>query len=288
MAKLKNDAIKLEDMQEYLNSTSDFAFEMRVLKLLNANARTQETTFGGLYQDPNTNQTRQFDIRSRIRVHNDTVWLAIECKNLKDNFPLLISGSKRKYRESVINAWQCEQGALGNSFSISIDGHRITTQSLQPSQFYIAASFVGRSCAQVGRLENGSNKINKGTIESSDSEVYSKWSQALCSLHGLMQITLSDIKRQVIQQKVTPHFFAFIPIVVVPDGMLWIAEYSDNGELLEAPKQVANCSYLVNKQYAFPAMSCEYTVSHIEFMTFTGLMNFFGNKNPRANIFKKD
>lgn len=283
MAKLKSDAIKPEDMQEYLNSSSDFAFEMKVLKLLND--KGLETTFGGLYQDPNTNQTRQFDIRSKIILDSKktkhSLWLAIECKNLRANFPLLISGSKRKSNESFIDTWQYTElktiETFGATTSYLSHGHYASSQILQPANFYMSDSFVGRSCAQVGRNQNNQ-------LESSDTEVYNKWTQSLCSLYGLMQITLADMKRGF-----APGIFAFIPIVVVSDGMLWIAEYSDSGELLVKPKQVEKCSYWVSKRYTCPtsAQPSKYTVSHIEFMTFSGLKDFLTDDAIHQNIFQK-
>lgn len=285
MAKLKSGAIKLEDMQEYLDSSSDFAFEMKVLKLLND--RGLETTFGGLYQDPNTNQTRQFDIRSKIILDSNktkhSLLLAIECKNLRDNFPLLISGSKRKKHESVIDTWcfmeMTRTETNGNASSYKSLGYFVDSRTLHPSRFYMPECFVGRSCVQVGKGE-------KNNIEVSDSEIYNKWTQALCSLYGLMQNTVADMEMQVEQQGYASGSFAFVPIVIVPDDMIWIVEYSDSGELIVPPKQVAECSYWVSKQYSFvrAVKSCQYTVSHIEFMTFTGLKDFLDSPSRHWRI----
>lgn len=291
MAKLINNDIELRDMQKYLDSSSDFAFEMRVLKLLND--KGLETTFGGLYQDPNGNKTRQFDIRSRIIFDSNctkhSVWLAIECKNLRNNFPLLISCSKRKDNESILDTFNAEYNIKSMDENCTDDcsarnntSYNIYSQSLQPSAYYTTKAFVGRTCVQVG-------KSPKGEIEFSDEEVYSKWTQSLCSLYGLMEVNITDIYKQICNPNAISSCNCFVPIVAVPDGTLWIAEYTDNGELLTEPKKVEKCSFLVNKQYSFciRIKSHPYMISHIDFMTFTGLKNFLSQEDIHRSLFQK-
>ena len=62
MPKLKDDPIQDSDLKEYLNSYSDFSFELSVLKMLRENDVSCE--HGGLYEDPVTGKYREFDIRS--------------------------------------------------------------------------------------------------------------------------------------------------------------------------------------------------------------------------------
>ena len=63
-----------------------------------------------------------------------------------------------------------------------------------------------------------------------------------------------------------------IPIVVIPDGTLWIGDYQENGARLGLPRQVDRCSYFVGQYYSAGLLSGEsLTPSHIEFVTLRGL-----------------
>jgi hypothetical protein len=98
MAKLKNDKILAKDLSEYLNSYSDFSFELAVLKMLRASDIDCE--HGGHYEDPVTNKSREFDIRAIKTIQQYRVRMAIECKNIRENFPILISCIPRHEQES--------------------------------------------------------------------------------------------------------------------------------------------------------------------------------------------
>ena len=63
MAKLKNDPIDSTDLVEFLDTSSDFAFELACVKRLSElGYRCQH---GGSYVDPVTKKARQFDIRAQ-------------------------------------------------------------------------------------------------------------------------------------------------------------------------------------------------------------------------------
>ena len=99
MAKLRSDAIVENDLLEFLNNYSDFSFEVEVLRLLVSCGF--ECEHGGSYKDPVTNKTREFDIRATI-IYGTQFFLrlAVECKNLRENFPLLVSCIPRKPEEA--------------------------------------------------------------------------------------------------------------------------------------------------------------------------------------------
>src|SRR5437660_6758910 len=100
MAKqLKDEAIRSSDISEYLQSEDDFAFELEVLRSCQVGGF--EVRHGGAYQDPVTRKDRQFDIRLMGHKDRSVIKLAIECKNLKPNFPLLVSRIPRLPEESV-------------------------------------------------------------------------------------------------------------------------------------------------------------------------------------------
>src|SRR5258705_12145540 len=100
MAKqLKTDPIIQIDIEEYLADCADFSFELRVLKALtDLKLKCQH---GGTYEDPITKKSREFDIRALM--YGDEVLrvqLSVECKNIQQNFPLVVHCLKRKENES--------------------------------------------------------------------------------------------------------------------------------------------------------------------------------------------
>lgn len=85
MAKLKDEKINVQDVNEYLEKYSDFSFEIKVLKKLVSLGFQCEHS--GTYEDPTTKKTREFDIRAwKIdQLGKKTTFrfcLAVECKNL--------------------------------------------------------------------------------------------------------------------------------------------------------------------------------------------------------------
>ena len=107
MAKLQDIKISPSDLLEYLESYSDFSFELAVLKMLREN--DIECEHGGYYEDPVTNKSREFDIRATKTLQNFRVRMAIECKNIRENFPILISCIPRHEQESFHQiAWVSE------------------------------------------------------------------------------------------------------------------------------------------------------------------------------------
>jgi hypothetical protein len=98
MPKLKSTPITQKDLDEFIASGSDFAFEMTVLSLLRKMGFN--TSHSGTYQDPVTQKIRQFDLRASKVQGDFRLTLAVECKNLRTNFPLLISAVPRTVDEA--------------------------------------------------------------------------------------------------------------------------------------------------------------------------------------------
>jgi hypothetical protein len=56
---------------------------------------------GGVYEDPVTEKARQFDIRGLLELGQiNRVRLAVECKNIRENFPLVVLTVPRSVDES--------------------------------------------------------------------------------------------------------------------------------------------------------------------------------------------
>lgn len=260
MAKLKNDSISKDDFIEYLNSYSDFDFELQVLKQLRQ--QSVECEHGGHYIDPVTGKSRQFDIRatktitrSQVGLPQSTVHMAIECKNIRENFPLLISCTPRTQQESYHAVLKVQKPEKYAALNVTPDAetHIFKNQnSLYPSN-----DPVGKSTAQVGRTE-------RDEISANDSDFYEKWTQCLSSMN--------DLTRR-IEQDYTQSCFAAFPFLVVPNNRLWRVTYDSDGNRMN-PTQTDRVSCFINKKYSLGSDKPSISISHLEIVTLKGLDDF--------------
>ncbi|MBD2059252.1 hypothetical protein H6F88_25200 [Oculatella sp. FACHB-28] len=274
MVKLKPDPIAASDLIEYLDNHSDFSFEIETLRELIKLGFTCK--HGGTYEDPATQIPREYDIRATRQIEEKLLRLAVECKNLRPNFPILISCLPRRSEEAF------HELSISVKPQTEIQTKFGTTQRLTPKtaamisyaqtyrlkntdSLYPAGEFVGKSCDQVGRLKNDAE------IFSGDSGIYNKWSQALSSAHDLISLIFSDGKR--IGQQAASLVF---PLVVVPNNRLWCVKYDVNGNRISDPELVNQCSFFVNRKYLYQSSSGEkeFVISHLEFVTSDGLLEF--------------
>src|SRR5690349_9040499 len=104
MPKPSADIIDATHIESYLNANSDFAFELSVLRALRRQGL--RCRHGGTYDDPVTGKTRQFDIyaESRRTDRPDLMRFAfaVETKNLRRSFPLVIHRLPREISESYL------------------------------------------------------------------------------------------------------------------------------------------------------------------------------------------
>jgi len=264
MAKLKTDKILSIDLLEYLNSYSDFSFELAVLKMLRAS--DVECEHGGHYEDPVTNKSREFDIRATKTIQRYRVRMAIECKNIRENFPILISCIPRHEQESYHQiALVGDPKADLYQIASSLHQSRATTLSMRwQHSLYKPGEPVGKSTAQIGRAMDG-------TISTNDAELYEKWGQCLSSTNDLVGRMYWDGH----DDKET-YFSAVVPFVVVPNGRLWMVTYDDEGNRTSDPEQTDRCSCFVNKDYEMGTAlaGARIWLSHIEIVTFDGMRAF--------------
>ena len=263
MAKLKNIPIGESDLVEYLDTASDFAFELRCLERLSGMGFQCE--HGGSYTDPVTKKTRQFDIRARKCDGRICVWCAVECKCLSESFPLLVMCVPRLREESfhdLILSYDPELVEQDQPFVPALAKTCEAVRAAHPSSEYVCGEPVGKSCAQVGRADHDHS------IVANDAEVFEKWSQALASL--------GDLADRAAEHGEAQHNIALsliLPVVVVPDGTLWKVDYEENGARKNNPTRAERCSFCVGHTYAprFPVGQTTVVVSHLEFVTFSGL-----------------
>jgi hypothetical protein len=274
---LGNDAVGKDDLTEYLDKYSDFAFELTVLRMLDEHGFTCE--HGGSYDDPVTQITREFDLRATKKIGSFRIRLAVECKHLSANFPLLISSLPRRPEEAfheIIYSSEIPLEPLEGFDIPALRRHVGTTRLYAENSIYKPNESVGKSSAQVGRQKDG-------TILSGDSEVYKKWAQATSSAQDLIDRANDE-----------QHCYSVVfPVLVVPDGTLWLASFDANGSRRGMPHQVDRCPYFMGKAYSGGdnLSGFTYHISHLEFVTPTGLEKLNRELFERSTvqtIFPKD
>ncbi len=257
MVKLKDGAISEGDLTAYLDTQSDFAFELEVLRLLEEHGFDCE--HGGSYDDPVTQVPREFDLRSTRTIDKFHFRLAVECKNIGPNFPLLISCLPRRPEESfheVIHSFDPPPSDGIYRPPVVMQQHAKAIRRSGEHSIYKPRERVGKSLAQVGRLK-------EGAIYCDSSDVYKKWAQALSSAQDL--VDRANDERNC--------FSIVLPILVIPNGTLWVADFDSNGSKIERPHQVERCSYYIGRSYfgGVKLSGFNYQISHQEFVTYTGL-----------------
>jgi hypothetical protein len=269
MVNLKTDPIGLTDLQDYLEDYSDFSFEIKVLKLLVDAGFVCE--HGGSYEDPVTKKTREFDIRAVKCFDKRFLRFAVECKNLRENFPLLVSCVPRTSDEAFheicfsVNPDICPLEEISQFASRAMRRRSKNIRSAGDNTIYMKHKPVGKSCAQVGR------KMHNDEIEATDSQVYEKWSQALSSADDLIYLACTDGEDRTGDLAISLVF----PLLVIPNERLWVTLYDFDGNRIKEPHKVNHCSYFVNRSYYHGNLSGdELTISHLEFVTIDGLIEF--------------
>lgn len=242
------------DLEEFIKTQDDFALELYAYSLARNFGFT--ATHAGSYTDRLTSKTRQFDVRaSRACGRNFHVHFAIECKCLRPSFPLLISQIPRLPAESYLEVLR----ANGNKYThppVAVTPKIVRLDGVK--SLYLPNQYVGKALTQVGFNTNG-NGFSKG-----DSEVFDKWGQAIASASELIVNATSLHQEESI----------ILPVLVVPDGTLWIANYAEEGSLQEGPTQVNEVQFFIGNQQKFeknPIFS--YTISHLHVVTKSGLNN---------------
>lgn len=263
MAKPKRDTqpITKTDIEEYLSHSDDFRFEIDVLRGCHESGLI--TSHGGSYEDQATKKSRQFDIRAQITKGICTLKLAVECKNLRPNFPLLVSRMPRRanesYHEVILSAKRRLREALLGTVDTGADTYRLNSLVFRPNEP------VGKATIQIGRTSSGE-------LISNDSEVFEKWSQAIASAYDLIATATADYQ---IAGDPTAATIVF-PVLVVGDGALWTIDYSTRGEILRTPTPSSECSLYLDKNVFTGIQGVEYNISHLQIFTKTAFDAYLG------------
>jgi hypothetical protein len=135
---------------------------------------------------------------------------------------------------------------------------------------------VGRTLAQIVRDK-------QGKIVGNDSEIYSKWSQALSSSDDLVAQCATDG-----ESKADHYCFStVVPVLVVPDGTLWRCAFDLDGNRTAEPEEVSRVPYYVGKVSRYGDLvsaNCDYIISHLEIVTLSGLQELLKELNKHKHL----
>lgn len=257
-AKYSNEPIKKEDIENFIHNESDFGFELRVIDEIKKFDFIYEHS--GSYEDPISQKVREFDILAKKNIDKGCFFLAIECKNLKESFPLVIHCTQRipeeAYNEIIIP--QNYHGSLEYTFPPAAEVIRLK----QDNSIYKINERVGKSTEQIGKRENSVNNNTRSNFVSNDSEVFDKISQAINSSYTL--ISEASARRS------GTHNFIF-PVLVIPDKTLWAVDYSIDREHHWLVSSADHVSYYIGKEWTtkekVPSQRIIYNISHLEIVT---------------------
>lgn len=256
---LSQEPVGAADIKEYLEGVSDFAFEMEVLSELERLGFTCE--HGGTYTDPVTGKARQFDIRARKSQGRACLVLCAECKNIRDFYPLVVHRVPRRPEEAFHTVIQFEP-IPGSPYPYV--GVRAISQQ---EALYPQGALVGKRIDQVGRAQGKTNQAGRaqgqsGEIVSSDRDVFEKVAQAIASAH--------DISRSLARER-TRADYVVLPVTVIPDGRLWVADYEPGGSRIGDPRQEPGAQLFVGQSWSLEPVYGEFKLSHLEIATFSHL-----------------
>lgn len=277
MVKLKKDIIEIGDIEEYLVKESDFAFELKIIQ--DISRKQFEIEHGGTYIDPITNINRQFDIRAYKKIpwqggfNIDLLYyFAIECKNIRENYPLVILRTKCSESESYIYVVSNDnhKSFSGQNYDFSQREQPNFIKEVKNNGIYSRQEFVGRSCAQVGKTLDGG-------ITSSDSEIYGKWSQAVNSSYDLIKKSHENCN-----SGIGLNISIITPCLVIPDERLWIVDYDSKGNIINGPHKDNSSNFYIDKEYKIiDHFSKEkiFKIPHLKICTQSGFVDFIDNIN---------
>jgi hypothetical protein len=240
----KDQPITAQDMADFVNSSSDFAFEMQVLARLNALGF--QCSHSGTYRDPVTRKIRQFDIRAVAISGDFQLAMAVECKSLRPNFPLLISAVPRTVAEAFNDR-------------IVLNRELSSTSVEQGSSMYKVGEMVGKKSDQVKK------DPSSGVLTSNDEATFDKVNQAVNSCSDLVsQFAFHNSSRALLR--------VVLPLLVVPAGTLWQVDYAADGNLQKPPQPESHSNLYLNTawlgQTGVLGQTISYRLSHMEFVTF--------------------
>ena len=277
----KSTNIQASDIRNVVAEIDDFGHEMRVGHLIRG-VQGMQTHHGGTYTDPVTQKPRQFDYRCSLTNGSACLTLAIECKNLSQSVPLVMCGTKRAETESFHDLIEARNGLFKRRSAIISGLSSVTRRASQEHSIYRPGEFVAKSVVRI-------QADKKPMAREKDTDIYDKWAQAISSAIGLAESACTFPKGAT-----PPKFFAAIlPIVVVPDNVMWAVSYDDQGNISKDPAQTDSCELFVGKEIELGEKKTphfhQFTFSHVHFFSLAGFGSFLskiaGDPQAWARLF---
>lgn len=235
--------LNAKELRAYLESQDEFAFEREVFT--HAKGFGLKVQHAGLYEDPLSEKFRQFDLRAGVANGDARVRLAIECKSLTPAYPLLVSCVPRSSDESFHEVM----------FSPGTGIRRMGSTLYPPNDP------VGKQMRQVGRVKGKFAATN-------ERDLFDKYQQAMASSADLIVDSATETR----PRKATEIFAAVLPVLVVPDGTLWMARYSSTGSIERDPEPASELTFYLGRKYPIPFdPERTFTVTHLHIMTKTAV-----------------
>ena len=278
MAKLSHAPITQADLIDFLDTESDFAFELRTLECLSDLGF--RCSHGGSYDDPVTHKPRQFDIRASKGADDLIFSFALECKNLSGSYPLLVLCVPRTREESFLEILASFPPRGSEKYNNPLAPNSEVLRIQTPTFTYKEGDPVGKKMARVGRTAD-----KEKALTSSDADIFEKWSQALASADDL-----GDEATEFGTKANSVVCTVILPVLVVPDNTLWSVIYRSDGSRLENPVPTNRCSVYVGQGYSVgeKLRSVYFMISHLEIVTQAGLKelstSIFTDDHLRAGI----
>lgn len=275
MARNKSPNISSTDLSRYLSTQDDFALELAVFN--DARRLGYRALHGGTYQDPITGKVRQFDVRASISSERFHLEIAIECKSLRESFPLLVSHTPRTraeaYHEIVLSSKPVDNDVL-MAYHVNRPPAHIA-RPVGADSIYPEDEPVGKATVQVAVDE-------KGEFRSSDSETHDKWSQAVSSCNDAIKGAASRYRREKQDAAAT----VILPVLVVSDNTLWAADYSSDGALNGDPVARSRTTLYLGRQCA-SLERFSYTISHLHLCTKSAVKELLHDLSPSGRLWDR-
>jgi hypothetical protein len=245
-------------IKDQFEQRSGFALEMRTLQALKA--ESFDCQHGLLYVDPVTDRDRQFDLRAVAYRKRCCIRLAVECKGVREGNPLVFGRLPRSPEES-------RHQVLVSSANDLDPGPAVKAPIYE--KHAKAETLFGKESLYLPDQPVAKTYLHYSTGNSKDpDEIHVRWMQAVASSSDLLVSAHDEYTRMEIDECAT----FILPMVVVPEGSLWVIDYASSGEPLGDPRQENRVEFAIFKSVSGPKLYGEdYLLSHLEFVTEKGL-----------------
>jgi hypothetical protein len=241
-------ALTTQEIDQYLTTRSDFDLELFAYRTLIATGYT--ATHSGTYVDPITAKYRQFDVRGWALPFKDwNVYLAVECKSLTTESPLVISRVPRPDSDSFHEVMSSTLTGNTPLFDVIRQDVHVTAMPVYPSGKF------------VGKRMNQPRKDKTGGFKDDERDSYDKWAQALSSAAAMMRDHVTATKSAMLA--------VVLPILLLNDDTLWTADYAEDGTRVGNSALVDEAAFFVDREFecSAPTSQVRYHMSHVHILT---------------------